>query len=83
MRRLLAAALVVGLTGCKTVEVDTDRPVDLLLQVSPSTLIDARVQGGDGRCTIRSTQPAALKAKPGTCLKAGDDGVLAPCGDGR
>ena len=80
MRRL-AACIMAGLvvTGCKTLTVETDRPVDLYVRPYPTAEFRATVQGSDQRCTVRSSKPGVLNGKPGTCLLAGDDGVFAPC----
>ena len=80
MKYALAACILAGLVGCKTVSIQTEASdaVDLSLKVSAPHEVIYFVNG-EARCTSKGSQAVKLRAKPGTCLNAGDDGVLKPC----
>jgi len=78
MRRLIAAVLAAGLMGCGAAHYKAERTMRADIQVSAPAHVWTFADG-TRRCSVSGPMDLILKAEPGTCLKAGADGVLREC----
>ena len=78
-RRAGTVALVLLATiSCSRLDVSAERSSHLAIRVPAPHVVEATVDG-EVRYRQSGPMPLELRAPPGTCLRAGPDGVLRPC----
>ena len=77
LKSSLLVICVFMLAACGTLDVTADKgqKVHYLMDVGPPHHFEYRVDG-KWKCRGKGPQFAAVKGKPGTCLKAGADGIF-------